>query len=62
MPVEVDRGKYFEITNYSWSPDSKWIAYDKQVVTKFSVVHFYSMADKKSTAVTSELANSLGPV
>jgi tricorn protease len=61
-PVEVDRGKYFEITNYSWSPDSKWIAYDKQVVTNFSVVHLYSTADKKSTAVTSELVNSLGPV
>ncbi len=60
--VEVDRGKYFEITNYSWSPDSKWLAYDKQVITNYGVVHLYSTADKKSTAVTSELVNSLGPV
>ena len=61
-PVEVDRGKYFEITNYSWSPDSKWIAYDKQVITNYSVIYLYSTADKKSTAVTSEMVNSLGPV
>ena len=61
-PFEVDRGKYFEITNYSWSPDSKWIAYDKQVITNYSVVYLYSTADKKSTSVTSELANSQGPV
>jgi len=29
-PVEVDRAKYAEIANYSWSPDSKWLSYDKQ--------------------------------
>jgi len=61
-PVQVDRGKYAEITNYSWSPDSKWIAYDSQVVTNYSVVYLYSTVDKKSTPVTSELVNSLGPV
>ena len=61
-PVEVDRGKYFEITNYSWSPDSKWLAYDKQVITNYSVVYVYSTVDKKSAAVTSELANSVQPV
>jgi len=61
-PVEVDRGKYAEITNYSWSPDSKWIAYDSQVVTNNSVVYLYSTVDKKSTPVTDELVNSIGPV
>src|SRR5690242_17774310 len=28
-PVKVDQAKYGEITNYNWSPDSKWLAYDK---------------------------------
>ena len=60
--IEVDRGKYAEITNYSWSPDSKWIAYDKQGVNNYSVVYVYSTADKKATAVTSELVNSFGAV
>ena len=33
-PVEVDRGKFNEITNYSWSPDSKWMAYDKALAER----------------------------
>jgi tricorn protease len=61
-PVEVDRGKYNEITNYSWSPDSKWLAYDKGQQSGFSIVYLYSTADKKITAVTNDLVNSQGPV
>jgi tricorn protease len=61
-PVEVDRGKFFEIQNYSWSPDSKWLAYDKNLDTGFSVVYLYSLADQKITAVTSTLNNSFAAV
>jgi tricorn protease len=57
-PVEVDRGKFNEIVNYTWSPDSKWIAYDKQLASGVSVVYLYSTADKKITAVTGDLVNS----
>jgi len=57
-PVEVDRGKYFEIQNYTWSPDSKWIVYDKQQATGVGVIYLYSTADKKITQVTSDLVNS----
>src|SRR5271157_5890702 len=53
QPVEVDRGKYFEIHNYNWSPDSKWLAYDKQEYSGFSVVYLYRLADGKVTTVTS---------
>jgi tricorn protease len=61
-PVEVDRGKFNEIQNYSWSPDSKWLAYDKNLDTGFSVVYLYSLADSKITPVTSPLKNSFGEV
>ncbi|MBZ5656856.1 MAG: DPP IV N-terminal domain-containing protein [Acidobacteriia bacterium] len=61
-PVEVDRAKYFEIRNYAWSPDSKWLAYDKQQESGYSVVYLYSLADKKTTAVTSMLNNSYAAV
>jgi len=57
-PVAVDRGKYGEITNYSWSPDSKWLAYDKNGENLFSVVYLYSLADRKITAVTTGMTNS----
>jgi tricorn protease len=61
-PVEVDRGKFFEIQNYTWSPDSKWLAYDKNLESGFSVVYLYSLADRKITAVTSTLNNSFAAV
>jgi len=61
-PVEVDKAKYGEILNYAWSPDSKWLAYDKPVENLFSVVYLYSLADKKITAVTSDFTNSHSPV
>lgn len=62
QPVEVDRGKFFEIQNYNWSPDSKWLAYDKNLDTGFSVVYLYSLADRRITAVTSTLNNSFAAI
>ena len=61
-PVEVDRGKYGEILNYSWSPDSKWLAYDKTAENTLAVVHLYSLADHKITPVTTSMTNSFAPV
>jgi tricorn protease len=61
-PVQVDQAKFFEITNYSWSPDSKWLAYDKPSENFYSVVYLYSLADSKITAVTTSMANSFAPI
>ena len=61
-PVEADRGKYGEILNYGWSPDSKWLAYDKNVESGYSVVYLYGLDDRKITAVTSPLNNSYAAV
>jgi tricorn protease len=61
-PVQVDHAKYAEITNYSWAPDSKWLAYDKQEENLYSIVHLYSIAEHKSTPVTTGMANSYNPM
>lgn len=61
-PVEVDHAKYFEIRNYAWSPDSKWLTYDKNLDSGYAVVYLYSLADRKVTAVTSTLNNSYAAV
>jgi tricorn protease len=61
-PVQVDRAKYFEIHNYAWSPDSKWLTYDKQLDSGYSVVYLYSLSDRKIIAVTSTLNNSYAAV
>jgi tricorn protease len=61
-PVKIDHAEYGEITNYSWSPDSKWLAYDKNEENLYSTVHLYSLADRKTTAVTSSMNNSYSPI
>jgi tricorn protease len=61
-PVQVDEAKYGEISNYSWSPDSKWLAYDKTVENRYAVVNLYSLADNKITPVTNDMANSYKPI
>jgi tricorn protease len=61
-PVEVDRAKFAEITSYSWSPDSKWLAYDKSDENGNSYVLLYALAAKKMTPVTTSFTNSNSPV
>ena len=57
-PVQITKNKYFEIQNYSWSPDSKWIAFDENAENNYSVVKLYSLADRKITPVTTSMTNS----
>ena len=59
-PVQVDVAKHGEITNYSWSPDSKWLTYDKNGENNYSVVYLYSLGEGKITPVTSSMTNSYG--
>ena len=61
-PVEVDHSKYAEITNYSWSPDSKWLAYDWTPENTYPVVKLYSLDSKAITPVTTDFYPSLSPV
>ena len=61
-PVQVDQGKYGEITNYSWSPDSKWLAYDKLAQNQNAAVYLYSTANRKITSLTTDFNNSYSPV
>jgi tricorn protease len=60
-PVLIDQGKYFDITDYVWSPDSKWVAYAKQEENTNSAINLYSLADKKVTPVTTSFNSSSNP-
>jgi len=60
-PVLIDQGKYFDLTEYVWSPDSKWVAYTKQEENNFNTILLYSLADKKITPVTTSFNNSSSP-
>jgi tricorn protease len=59
--TEVVRAVRWEIGNYSWSPDSRWIAYDKPEVEGMNRVYLYSVDQKKTHEVTDGWYNSAGP-
>ena len=59
--MQVDQAKYGEITNYAWSPDSKWISYDRPVERVIAIVNLYSLADGKITPMTTSMTNSYLP-
>ncbi len=59
--TEVATAKAFEIRQYTWSPDSKWIAYarpEEEVMTK---IYLYSLESKNSIEVTEGWYSSNGP-
>ncbi|MEN3326461.1 MAG: tricorn protease [Acidobacteriota bacterium] len=47
--------------NATWSPDSKWITYSKNLASHLRAIFVYSWADKKSYQVTDGLADSILP-
>ncbi|HUN85893.1 MAG TPA: PDZ domain-containing protein [Terracidiphilus sp.] len=61
-PVLIDHSKYAEITSYTWSPDSKWVAYDKTPENGYPVIELYSLTGSKVTAATTDFYPSFDPV
>ena len=57
----VTQANAWEIRNYCWSPDSKWIAYEKPEVKVMEKVYLYSLDDNKSVPVTGDWYDSGDP-
>lgn len=60
--VEVDHSRYNDITDYQWSPDSKWITYTNGNESRMSSIWVYSIEQKKTMQLTSDLTNEFNPV
>ena len=45
----------------SWSPDSKWITYSKNLKSRLQAIFIYSVAEKKAYQITDGLADSISP-
>src|ERR1700731_681566 len=52
--TEVDQDKEGEIAGYDWSPDSNWVAWSRPEENGGDKVYLFSLADKKTTAVTDD--------
>jgi tricorn protease len=70
--IEVTSGKASKIDtdNYpdpfrsfdaTWAPDSKWVAYSRNLPNRLRAIFIYSLAEKKSQQVTDGLGDSISP-
>jgi tricorn protease len=57
----VDQGDTWEIRQYVWSPDSKWIAYARPENRGMQKVFLHSLAKEKKHEVTDGWYDSYGP-
>lgn len=52
---------YWEVSDYTWSPDSKWIAYSFVNYNKNSVIYLYNLAEDKSFPITDDFYDNINP-
>lgn len=58
---EVIQSKIWEITDFSWSNDSKWISYTNPEENGLSTIKLYSLENKKTFEVTDYWYRSYSP-
>ena len=64
-PVKVDtglRGSFRANTALSWSPDSQWIAYTRDLESQIRAVFLYSLDSRTSTQITDGMSDAASPV
>jgi tricorn protease len=64
-PVKIDadiRSAFGGSFDVSWSPDSQWIAYTRDLENQLFAVFFYSLATHTSTQITDGMSNATHPV
>ncbi|UCF04498.1 MAG: PD40 domain-containing protein [bacterium] len=59
--VKIDEDEFRDMNDFSWSADSKWIAYSKNSDNAVSSIHLYSVEEKKSYKVTDDLYEDYNP-
>ncbi len=57
----VTRARSWELSDYVWSPDSKWVAYARPEVEGMERVYLYSLEKDKAYPVTTGWYESSGP-
>jgi tricorn protease len=60
--VEVDHSANNDITDYTWAPDSRWIAYSKNGDNQFSEIWVYSVTSGRAQKLTGGQTSDSQPV
>ncbi|MFT6436517.1 MAG: tricorn protease [Candidatus Azotimanducaceae bacterium] len=59
---KLDQSKRNDITDYRWSPDSRWITYTKDEDNGFGSIWVYDLTKKKAYALTDKNTHEAEPV
>ncbi len=59
--VEVARSKFWEIRDYTWSPDSAWIAYSDQGENGMKKIYLHNLNSKETIEITDSWYSSYSP-
>ena len=57
----IDHSDFNEIRHYAWSPDGRWLAYEKPTQVDWSSIYIYDVRSAKSTRVTGVTTNDGWP-
>ncbi len=60
-PLEIDLPTVEEIRDYTFSPDSRWIAYSKQSASGLSAIWLYNIEKKTKTQLTDDSFSDYNP-
>ena len=60
--TDVDKPRNSDITDYAWSPDSKWITYTKEAENGQGALWVYSVEQGKTCQLTDGRFNDFSPV
>ncbi|MBN1986659.1 MAG: PD40 domain-containing protein, partial [Prolixibacteraceae bacterium] len=58
----VDHATFNEIRTYDFSPDSKWVVYEKESPNELTAVWVYNIPEKKNIQLTDDSFNDYSPV
>jgi tricorn protease len=62
VTTRVAEGTADEITDFSWSPDSRWLAYVRAASNGYPQIHLYQVVSGERAVVTSDRVDSYNPV
>ena len=60
--TEITRSESGEVRNFTWSPDSKWIAFVDSKISEFNRIYIYNVESQEINSVTDSWFRSSNPV
>ncbi len=61
QPLMIDQAHYGGLNDFTWSPDSQWVAYAKSGPNRYDGIYLYSLQQKKIYPVTDHFFDNGNP-